>query len=57
MTQSVPAELMDGLVARIPLHRIGAPDDIAAAIAYLASDDASYITGAVVPVNGGLFIG
>ena len=57
MMRSVPAELMDGLVARIPLHRVGAPDDIAAAIAYLASDDASYITGAVVPVNGGLFIG
>lgn len=57
MMQSVPAELMDGLTARIPLHRIGTTDDIAAAIAYLASDEASYITGAVLPVNGGLFIG
>ena len=57
MTRGVPAELMDGLMARIPLHRIGVPDDIAAAISYLASDDASYVTGAVLPVNGGLFIG
>jgi 3-oxoacyl-[acyl-carrier protein] reductase len=57
MMHSVPPELMDGLAARIPLHRIGAPADIASAIAYLASDEASYITGAVLPVNGGLFIG
>jgi 3-oxoacyl-[acyl-carrier protein] reductase len=57
MMRSVPAELLDGLAARIPLRRIGRTDDIASAIAYLASDDASYVTGAVVPVNGGLFIG
>jgi len=57
MTRSVPVELMDGLVGRIPLHRIGAPDDIAAAISFLASDEASYVTGAAMPVNGGLFIG
>ena len=57
MMQSVPEELMNGLTARIPLRRVGAPDDIAAAISYLASDEAAYITGAVLPVNGGLFIG
>lgn len=57
MMHSVPAELLDGLTARIPLGRIGRTDDIAAAIAHLTSDDAAYVTGAVVPVNGGLFIG
>ena len=57
MMHSVPAELMRGLAKRIPLGRVGVTDDIAAAIAYLASDEAAYITGAVVPVNGGLFIG
>lgn len=45
------------MVARVPLRRVGEPDDIAAAVAFLASDDASYITGALLPVNGGLFIG
>ena len=57
MMRSVPDELMDGLVARIPLRRVGAPVDIAAAISYLVSDESAYVTGAVLPVNGGLFIG
>jgi len=45
------------LVQRMPLGRVGQPDDVAAAIAYLASSEAGFITGAVIPVNGGLFIG
>jgi 3-oxoacyl-[acyl-carrier protein] reductase len=57
MTAGVPAELMAGLEARIPLGRIGAAEDIAATISFLLSDEAAYITGATVPVNGGLFIG
>jgi 3-oxoacyl-[acyl-carrier protein] reductase len=57
MMRSVPPEMLDGLAARIPLRRIGDAGDIAAAISYLVSDEAAYITGAVVPVNGGLFIG
>ena len=57
MMRSVPEELLAGLAGRVPLGRIGQVDEIAAAIAYLASDDASYVTGAVLPVNGGLFIG
>jgi 3-oxoacyl-[acyl-carrier protein] reductase len=57
MMRGVPAELMAGLEARIPLGKVGRPYDIAAAISYLLSDEAAYITGATVPVNGGLFIG
>jgi NAD(P)-dependent dehydrogenase (short-subunit alcohol dehydrogenase family) len=43
----------DGIRARYPLLRIGASDEVATAIAYLASDEASFITGAIVPVDGG----
>jgi 3-oxoacyl-[acyl-carrier protein] reductase len=41
-------------VASVPLQRLGAPDDIAAAYAFLASDEASYITGTVLEVSGGM---
>ncbi|MFQ5955085.1 MAG: SDR family oxidoreductase, partial [Kiloniellales bacterium] len=41
-------------LARIPLARLGAPADVAAAVVYLASDQAGYVTGHVLHVNGGL---
>jgi NAD(P)-dependent dehydrogenase (short-subunit alcohol dehydrogenase family) len=41
------------IVANVPLGRVGAPEDVARAIVWLASDDAAYISGAVVPVDGG----
>ncbi len=43
----------DAIVERIPLKRLGSPDEVAAAIFYLCSEEASYITGAEIPVNGG----
>jgi 3-oxoacyl-[acyl-carrier protein] reductase len=43
-------------VARIPLKRLGTPDDIAAAVCFLASREASYITGQVLAVNGGMYM-
>ena len=43
----------DAMVQRIPMRRLGSPDEVAAAIFYLCSDQASYITGAEIPVNGG----
>ena len=43
----------EALVERIPLKRLGSPDEVSAAIYYLCSDQASYITGAEIPVNGG----
>ena len=46
----------EALAGQIPLGRLGAPDDVAAAVAFLASDEAAYITGTVVNVSGGLYM-
>lgn len=54
MTQVLPQELKDKLLAAIPLRRFGQPEDVAAAVRFLASDEAAYITGHVLDVNGGL---
>ena len=50
-------EEREGLVKTIPAGRTGTGDDVAAAVAFLASDDASYINGAVLDVNGGIWVG
>ncbi|MCC6540289.1 MAG: SDR family oxidoreductase, partial [Bryobacterales bacterium] len=56
MTAVLGEDLKTGLLGRIPLKRLGKPDDIAAAVAFLASDGASYITGHVLDVNGGMYM-
>ena len=56
MTQGLSAELKEKMLANIPLKRIGRPDDVAAAVRFLASEDAGYITGHVLDVNGGLYM-
>jgi 3-oxoacyl-[acyl-carrier protein] reductase len=58
MTQSLLAgEAGQKLLAQIPLGRVGSPEDVAAAVAFLASPKAGYITGQVLRVNGGMLIG
>lgn len=57
MTAVLGEELVKKYTSQIPLGRLGAVDDIAATIEFLASDAASYITGALIPVDGGLGMG
>jgi 3-oxoacyl-[acyl-carrier protein] reductase len=54
MTACLPEKVVTKMNSDIPLKRFGDPEDVAAAVAFLVSDDASYITGQVVSVNGGL---
>ena len=56
MTAKLTQEQRDGMMAKIALRRAGSPDDIAAAVKVLASDDAAYITGHVLAVNGGMYM-
>ena len=55
MTASLPDEIKEAFIQKIPLKRIGTPADIAAAVLFLASDDSAYITGQVLQVDGGMF--
>jgi 3-oxoacyl-[acyl-carrier protein] reductase len=54
LTTSLPEDLQSGLADMIPLGRVGKPEEIAKAVAYLASDDAAYITGHVLTLDGGM---
>jgi 3-oxoacyl-[acyl-carrier protein] reductase len=54
MTEGLPEALKTGVVGQIPLGKFGEPDDIACAVAFLASAEAKYITGQVLTVDGGL---
>jgi 3-oxoacyl-[acyl-carrier protein] reductase len=56
MTRAITERALDDWAARIPLRRLGTPDDVAAAVCFLASDEASYITGQVLAVNGGMYM-
>jgi 3-oxoacyl-[acyl-carrier protein] reductase len=54
MTRALAAEQRQALLTQIPLGRLGAAEDVAAAVAFLVSERASYITGATLHVNGGM---
>ncbi len=57
MVNAMPEKVLEGMRSRTPLGRLGAPRDIANAYFFLASDEASFITGAVLSVDGGIVIG
>jgi 3-oxoacyl-[acyl-carrier protein] reductase len=54
LTASLSTEQKEALLGRIPLGRLGAPDDVAACVVFLASEAASYVTGSTLHVNGGM---
>jgi 3-oxoacyl-[acyl-carrier protein] reductase len=56
MTRAVSDAAQEDWAARIPLKRLGQPEDIAGAVVFLASDEAAYITGHVLAVNGGMYM-
>ena len=56
MTDNLDDSAREALLARIPAARLGAPDDVAELVAFLAGDGAAYITGETVHVNGGMYM-
>ena len=54
MVQKMPEKVIEGMVSKTPIGRMGKPEDIASAYAYLASDEASFITGTTLSVDGGI---
>ena len=57
MTRDLPEAVKEKILAEIPLGVLGTPDDVAGAVAYLVSEDAKYVTGQFIHVNGGMFMG
>ena len=57
MTRALSDAQRDALLAQIPLKRLGDPNDVAAAVLFLCSDHASYITGETLHINGGMYMG
>ena len=55
--KAMPEKVLEGMVARTPLGRMGQPEDVANAYFWLASDAAAFVTGAVISVDGGLVVG
>ncbi len=57
MVRQMPEKILDGMAARTPLKRLGEPREIANAYLYLASDEASFVSGVVLRVDGGIVVG
>ncbi len=57
MVKQIPEKIMEGMVSRTPLKRMGQPKDVANAYLFLSSDEASFISGAVLSVDGGAVVG
>jgi 3-oxoacyl-[acyl-carrier protein] reductase len=57
MTKELPPEVTEKIKAEIPMNSLGTVEDVAAAVAYLVSDESRYVTGQFIHVNGGMFMG
>ncbi len=57
MTKNIPKDVMEQIISTIPMRRMGNPDDVAGAVAFLTTQDSDYITGADISVNGGIGMG
>ena len=57
MTRGLPEAVTEKILSEIPLNSLGTPEDVAGAVAYLASEEARYVTGQFIHVNGGMFMG
>jgi NAD(P)-dependent dehydrogenase (short-subunit alcohol dehydrogenase family) len=56
MVSALPEDIVQAVIDTIPMHTLGTPDDVAEAVRYLVSDEAHYLTGALIPVAGGLLM-
>jgi len=56
MLAKIDKKILDSLIQKIPVKRLGAPEEVARVVAFLASDDAGFITGETISVNGGLYL-
>ena len=56
MVAALPGKIIQAVTETIPMGSIGTPDDVAEAVRYLVSDEARYVTGALIPVTGGLLM-
>ncbi len=56
MTQAMPEKVLDAIVGSVPVGRMGEPEEIAHTVLWLASEKSAYVTGANIPINGGLFM-
>ena len=55
MVAAIPQNILDGIIEKVPLRRLGRPDEVARVVRFLLEDESSYITGALYTVNGGMF--
>jgi acetoacetyl-CoA reductase len=56
MTEAMPEKVLESIIGEVPMGRMAKPQEIAQAVAWLADDNSAYVTGANIPVNGGLFM-
>lgn len=56
MVAKMPKEVLDGMIAKVPVGRLGTPEDIAAMFVFLASDESAYVNGAIFSVDGGMTV-